>query len=97
MATLSLDFTVTPMNDQSKIIEERSYGELVDKARDSFSVGWVYVQQVPNVKSESKVVSTRMARFKKAGLIGCFNDTGVNSDNYKEILRDSYINKKTDS
>lgn len=27
-----------------------------------------------------------MSKIKKAGLSGCFNDTGVTSTNYKEIL-----------
>lgn len=36
--------------------------------------------------------SRRMKRLKDAGLIGCLNDTGVDSSNYKEIIRQSYEN-----
>lgn len=48
----------------------------------------IYLKQVPNIKSETKLppVSSRMDRLKKAGLIGCFDDTGVDSSNYKEII-----------
>lgn len=37
--------------------------------------------------------SPLMKRFKKAGLLGCFDGTGVNSENCKEIL---YGKKMTD-
>jgi len=33
-----------------------------------------------------KQISKRMDRLQKAGLIGCFDDTGVNSSNYKEFI-----------
>ncbi len=31
-------------------------------------------------------MSDRVKRFEKAGLLGCFDGTGVNSENYKEVL-----------
>ena len=74
-----------------KSSRERFYGDLVCRAYDSFSIPQVYVQQVPNIRSktESKPISSRMARLKKAGLIGCLNDTGITSSNYKEIIHGS--------
>lgn len=88
MAVLSIESTIIPINDQSKKIDERFYDDLVSKAFDSFSMAKVYMQFVPNVIAEPKIkpTSTRMARFRKAGLIGCLNDTGVTSANYKEII-----------
>jgi len=35
---------------------------------------------------EGDKYSPQVKRFKKAGLMGCFDDTGVNSENYKEFL-----------
>ena len=80
---------VTPINQQSRNIDERYYIELVNIALDSSSsVANVYLMQVPNVRPElkSKPVSNRMAKLKKAGFIGCLNETGVTSSNYKEII-----------
>ena len=98
MAAPHVDFPYASINEQSRSIEERFYIELVNKVPDTASVSVVYLQQIPHVdtSSKSQPLSARMARFKKAGLIGCLNDTGVNSGNYREIIRDSY-NKKSDS
>lgn len=30
--------------------------------------------------------SSRFAKFKEAGLVGCFNDSGVTSRNYKDVI-----------
>jgi len=92
MVAISSDFSATPINEQSKIIEERYYGDLVHQACDCFSIPRVYAQQVPNIRSEpeAKPMSNRMAKLKKAGLIGCLNDTGVTSNNYKEIIHGSF-------
>ncbi len=47
------------------------------------------------MKKEPEIpLSPLMARFKKAGLLGCFDGTGVNSQNYKEILNGSPRKKK---
>ena len=35
-------------------------------------------------------LTARMQKFKDAGLIGCFNGTGVNSSNYKEVIMSNY-------
>lgn len=40
-----------------------------------------YCKDRPNRPNESK-----LGRLKKSGLIGCLNDIGVTSDNYKDIL-----------
>jgi hypothetical protein len=32
-------------------------------------------------------LSPRMQRFKDAGLLGCFDDTGINSENCKDKMR----------
>lgn len=92
MIAIPFDFSATPINEQSKIIEERYYGDLVHQAYDCFSIPRVYVQQVPNIRSESeaKPMSSRMARLKKAGLIGCLNDSGITSSNYKTIIYGSF-------
>jgi len=98
MAVLHLDFPSASMNKQSRIVEERFYAELVYRVPDTASVGIVYMQQIPHIDttSQPRPMSARMARFKKAGLIGCFNNTGVNSGSCKDIIQDSY-NKKSDS
>jgi hypothetical protein len=72
----------------SKILEERYCKELMSQALDSFAIGAVYVNLVPNVKFEPNTsrVSKRMNKLKKLGLIGCFNDTGITSTNYKEFI-----------
>lgn len=87
---IRIDF-ISPINEDSKAIEERFYEELVNRAYNSISAPEVYTKQVPNVRSETKdkPTSARMARFKKAGLIGCFNNTRVNSENYKNFLFNS--------
>lgn len=36
-------------------------------------------------------LSPRMKRLEEAGLLGCFDNTGVNSTNYKGILMDKWI------
>lgn len=74
------------LNEESKIIDERYYKELVSTAYDSISMAKIYVGQVPNVRSEPKKMSSRMARLKKSDLIGCLNKTGVTSSNYKEFM-----------
>ena len=84
---LAIDFTPA-INEQSKIIEERYYKDLVHEAY-GISMAEVYVQQVPNVRSESSQMSNRMAKLKKAGLIGCLNDTGITSSNYKKNIYES--------
>jgi hypothetical protein len=91
MAVFSPDFSTAPINQQSKVIEERFFEELVSTSRNSLSIAQeVYAHQVPNVRSEAKPMSARMARFRQAGLIGCFNGTGVTSSNYKEIIYGSF-------
>lgn len=85
MVTIAIDFA-PPINQQSKIIEECYYDDLMDTAFYSVSMAPVYVQQVPNVRTESKPMSTRMSKLKKAGLIGCLNESGVTSSNYKEVI-----------
>lgn len=37
-------------------------------------------------------LSERMERFNKAGLLGCFDGTGVTSENYKEYLNGKNMN-----
>lgn len=90
MFIFPVDFPTPPINQQSKIIEERYYEELVSTAIDSRN-SMVYLQQVPNVQTQikSKPISNRMAKLKKAGLIGCLNDTEVTSRNYKKIICES--------
>jgi hypothetical protein len=92
MLAFSPDHSTPPINNQSKTIEECFYESLVLNAFDSISISKIYLQQVPNVKSESenKPLSSRMARLKKAGLIGCLNDTEVTSSNYKKIIHRSF-------
>ena len=36
----------------------------------------------------------RMKSLKKHGLIGCFNGTGVTSENYKRYLRSNGVRRK---
>lgn len=85
-----IEIPISPLNEQSRVIEERYYSELVRDARDADSMAEVLAHQVPNLRSSEKrpPVSNRMAMFRKAGLIGSFNDTDVNSQNYRNILRE---------
>ncbi len=68
-------------------VEERFHKQLADRIPGNSSVGIAYLQQIPSVHVVSEVpLSPLMARFKKAGLLGCFDNTGINSENYKEFL-----------
>jgi|GEM_PF-4738049 len=93
MPVMHSDFPYPAENSHTKIVEERFYANLFERGINTASIGSVYVQQIPNIEavSVSKPVSARMARFKKAGLLGCLNNIDVNSKNYKEFLQDSYI------
>ena len=93
MAVMHSDFPYPAENLQTKIVEERYYANLFERGTNTASIGSAYVQQIPRIEavSVSKPVSARIAKFKKAGLLGCLNDIGVNSENYKGFLQDSYI------
>jgi hypothetical protein len=70
-----------------RIVEERFHSELADRMPCNSSVGMAYLQQIPSIHVISEApLSPLMARFKKAGLLGCFDNTGINSKNYKELL-----------
>ncbi len=72
---------------RAQSVQERFHAELADRIPGSSSVGIVYMQQIPNVYTITEIpLSPRMARFKKAGLLGCFDGTGVNSENYRDFL-----------
>ncbi len=65
------------------------------KAREKaeFTVGQaVMIEKIYGYLKLSKKgeedLSPRIARLKKAGLLGCFDGTGVNSENYKDVLRE---------
>jgi hypothetical protein len=91
MAVLYSGFS--PENIQ--VVEERFYTDLANKIPDNMSVGFAYAKEIQFVDTTSEIpLSPRMARLKKAGLLGCFDGTGVTSENYKEILHESYLKKK---
>lgn len=56
-----------------------------------FGVIKACLRNIPNVKIiASEPIPSKLDKFRKAGLIGCLNDTGLTSDNYKKdfsILR----------
>lgn len=67
--------------------EERFYQELAERMPGNCSVSVAYFHQIPYVNIVTEIpLSPRMARFKKAGLLGCFDGTGVNSENYKDFI-----------
>lgn len=60
---------------------------LFNRAQDTIIHPEIYAKEVDNVVTEYKITS-RMSRLKKANLIGCLNDSGVTSKNYKNFLYD---------
>jgi hypothetical protein len=53
-----------------------------------------YIREIPNLKIVPlKTAPSKLAKFHKAGLIGCLNDSGLTSENYKnEIYKDNLSN-----
>ncbi len=80
--------------DNLRCIEKWAYSndpKAMEKAE--FTVGQaVMIEKIYEYLKLSKKgeedLSPRMTRLKKAGLLGCFDGTGVNSENYKDILRE---------
>lgn len=92
-----IDATI-PINYESKTIEERYYYSLVVEAYNTFSIPQLYAQQVPNVRLnelKSKPISKRMAGLRRAGLIGCLNNSGITSSNYKDVIQESFSKKSS--
>jgi hypothetical protein len=45
-----------------------------------------YAKEIPNLQLISSKKSSKLEKFRKAGLIGCLNDSGLTSKNYKDEL-----------
>lgn len=84
---------IPPYNSEYQTIEERLFEDLLRAGNDCNSPGVIkaYIQEIPNLKIVPlKTAPSKLARFRKAGLIGCLNDTGLTSENYKnEIYKDN--------
>jgi len=84
---------IPPLSSEYQIIEERLYEDLLLACNDCNSPGVItaYVREIPNLKIVPlKTAPSKLAKFRKAGLIGCLNETGVTSENYKnEIYKDN--------
>ena len=80
---------VPPFNSEYQIVEERLYEGLLTSCNECHSTGitHAYVREIPNFKIASlKTTSSKLDKFRKAGLIGCLNDTGLTSENYKKEI-----------
>lgn len=76
-----------PINQECEEINERFYTELISKSYDSVSYPDLYIKLIPNIRREiPKKISKRMANLRKAGIIGCLNNTNITSENYKKII-----------
>ena len=86
----------SPLSSEYQIIEERLYEDLLIAGNDCNSPGVItaYIKEIPNLKIVPlKPPPSKLAKFRKAGLIGCLNDTGLTSKNYKnEIYKDNLSN-----
>lgn len=83
-----------PENPHSSVVYEKYYEDLVSEAVDNYSIAEVNFDQVPNVKCEKSPPKspTLLSKLEKAGLLGCFDKTGVNSSNYKKIINNDAEN-----
>ncbi len=83
----------SPFNSEYQIVEERLYEELLTSCNECLSSGLItaYVKEIPNLKIVPlEPVPSKLDKFRKAGLIGSLNDTGLTSKNYKkELCKDS--------
>ena len=85
--TQAIDFPSAPMSEEYRQIETKYYDGLLAASHDcnSLTIFATYVREVPNLKVvSSKAKTSKLARLREAGLIGCLNDTGITSQNYKE-------------
>ena len=74
---------IPPYNSEYQTIEERLYEELLIAGNDCNSPGVIkaYIKEIPNLKIVPlKTTPSKLVRFRKAGLIGCLNDTGLTSE-----------------
>ena len=78
-----------PLNSEYQIAEIRLYEELLNNY-NSPDVVKAYIKEIPNIRVvPAKKHISKLEKFRKAGLIGCLNDTGLTSENYKsEFYKD---------
>lgn len=77
---------VTSASSEYHVVEERLYEDLLYTHNDCHSVGLTraYIKVIPTVKIiATEPIPSKLDKFRKAGLIGCLNDTELTSDNYK--------------
>ena len=82
-------FQPTPsINSDYQVVEERHYKNLFVSGNDCSSsiVMEAYVKEIPNLQLISSKKSSKLEKFRKAGLIGYLNDSGLTSKNYKDEL-----------
>lgn len=78
-----------PFNYEYRVIEERLYGGLLTSCNECHSPGitQAYIKEIPNLTiTSSETTPSKLGKFRKAGLIGCLNDTGLTSENYKKEI-----------
>lgn len=78
-----------PLNSEYQIIEERLYESLLTSCNECHSPGitQAYIREIPNFRIVSlETTPSKLDKFRKAGLIGCLNDTGLTSKNYKKEI-----------
>lgn len=82
-----------PFNSEYQIVEVRLYEDLLTSCNDCHSQGvtQAYVREIPNFKISLETIPSKLDKFRKAGLIGCLNNTGLTSKNYKrELYKDNH-------
>lgn len=82
------DNPTPPFNSEYQIVEERLYEDLLDSCSECHSPGIIqaYTREIPNFKVASlETIPSKLDKFQKAGLIGCLNNTGLTSENYKSV------------
>ena len=75
-------------NHECHYVEERLYKELLISSNEYNSPGIIraYVKEIPNLKIVSLESTSKLDKFRKAGLIGSLNESGITSENYKKEL-----------
>ncbi|MCB1113612.1 MAG: hypothetical protein KDK62_02535 [Chlamydiia bacterium] len=80
-------FPTSSQNEHTVIAEEVFYSSLLSTSTENPQISEFYLKGFPNlVYSPQDEGADFIESLEKAGLIGCFDNTGVNSTNYKNII-----------
>lgn len=80
--------SISPISSEYQIVEERLYENLFLSGYDCNNVAVMeaYAKEIPNFLVISSKKASKLDKFRKGGLIGCLNSSGLTSKNYKDEL-----------